>query len=259
MYLLYLDESGNHGDAEHFVLAGVAVFERNAYWLKKDLNEVVQHFLPETHADFVLHASQLRVSSNTPRTDLPDQLTGPQSRELLDASYRAIAAYPYLTLFATIVRKQGVGLEEDPYETAFTDIVSRFDLMLARRRDNQDVQRGLVIIAESNYRERLELLSDQILRDGTQWGEMRNFADIPLFAPAKRTRLLQAADLVANAVWGSYEKGLSRDFQRLVAKFDREGDRLHGLTHLGVQRSTCMCQACISWRVYRSPSTESTP
>lgn len=90
-------------------------------------------------------------------------------------------------------------------------------------------------------------------------GQTRNFADIPLFAPAKRTRLLQAADLVANAVWGAYEKGLTRDFQRLVPKFDREDQRLHGLTHLGVWREDCWCPGCYSWRVHRSPPTESTP
>ena len=41
-------------------------------------------------------------------------------------------------------------------------------------------------------------------------------------------------DLVTNATWGSYEKGLAWDFTKLLPKFDREGDRLHGLTHLSI-------------------------
>lgn len=63
--------------------------------------------------------------------------------------------------------------------------------------------------------------------------------------------LLQAADLVTNAVWGSYEKGLARDFQSLLPKFDREGDRLHGLTHLSANAAACFCVACYSWRAHR--------
>ena len=42
MYLLYLDESGNEKGAEdrHFVLAGVAAFERQTYFLEQALNQI---------------------------------------------------------------------------------------------------------------------------------------------------------------------------------------------------------------------------
>ena len=110
-----------------------------------------------------------------------------------------------------------------------------------------------MIVAESNYRERLETLGDRILREGTKWSRTRNLADVPLFTRSARTRLLQAADLVVNAVYGEYEKSLGRDFKTLLPKFDREGDRLHGLTHLSGSAATCMCVACFSWRVHRLP------
>ena len=158
-------------------------------------------------------------------------------------------------LFATVVNKNGVE-PRDPYEVAFEDIVSRFDMMLGRLYRQDNTQRGLVIVAESNYRERLETLSDRIIRDGTQWSKTRNLADIPLFTPARRTRLLQAADLVTNAVWGKYEKELGHDFTSLPPKFDREGDRLHGLTHLGVNPATCWCMACHAWRAHHVPTGE---
>lgn len=134
--------------------------------------------------------------------------------------------------------------------------IRRFDLMLSRRHHLGDTQRGLVIVAESNYRERLETLGDRILRDGTQWSRARNLADVPLFARSARSRLLQAADLVANAVYGEYEKSLGRDFKTLLPKFDREGDRLHGLTHLTANAAACMCVACLSWRIHRAPASD---
>ncbi len=175
---------------------------------------------------------------------------------LLDA-YQAIGKSQHPVLFATVVDKEHAA-PRDPYEVAFEDVVSRFDLMLSRRHSLGDTQRGLVIVAESNYRERLETLGDRILRDGTQWSRTHNLADVPLFARSARTRLLQAADLVANAVYGEYEKSLGRDFKTLSPKFDREGDRLHGLTHLSANAATCMCVACLSWRVHRQSTVAGT-
>ena len=172
---------------------------------------------------------------------------------MLTAAFAALRDSPHPVLFATVVDRVHVA-PRDPYEVAFEDVISRFDLMLSRRHNLGDTQRGLVIVAESNYRERLETLGDRILRDGTQWSRTHNLADVPLFTRAARTRLLQAADLVTNATWGSYEKGLAWDFNTLLPKFDREGDRIHGLTHLSSNAAQCMCTACLSWRLHRAPA-----
>lgn len=251
VYLLYLDESGTHSSARHLAVGGLAVFERGAYWLKQDLDAVVRRYFPDAYDGIALHASPLRVrEGETPRPPY-DRLTAPQRRRMLDDSYDAIGRSAHPVLFTTVVDKGGAA-PRDPYEAAFEDVVSRFDLMLSRLHHRSNTQRGLVIVAESNYRERLETLGDRILRDGTQWSSTRNLADIPLFTPAARTRLLQAADLVTNAVWGNYEKGLGRHFQSLLPKFDREGDRMHGLTHLGIRAADCFCVACYSWRTHRT-------
>ena len=46
MYLLYADESGAIGNPteEYFILAGVAVFERDTHWIDRDLNEIAARF-----------------------------------------------------------------------------------------------------------------------------------------------------------------------------------------------------------------------
>jgi hypothetical protein len=48
MYLLYADESGSISDPSqrHFVLAGVAVFEREPHWIEQELNEIAARFDP---------------------------------------------------------------------------------------------------------------------------------------------------------------------------------------------------------------------
>jgi hypothetical protein len=87
--------------------------------------------------------------------------------------------------------------------------------MLARRGDRDEPQRGLVILAESSYRENLERLARSIWSRGHRWGEIHNQADEPYFAPAQRTRLLQLADFVSDAVFGNYESGYGRPFQTI--------------------------------------------
>ena len=60
MYLLYLDESGTHPSADRVVVGGVAVFERAAYWLKRDLSETVSRYLPHERQHIPIHAPRLR-------------------------------------------------------------------------------------------------------------------------------------------------------------------------------------------------------
>lgn len=255
MYLLYLSESGSHGDSRNLVLAGLAIFERGAYWLRRELDLAVQSAFPEGGGEVPLRASALRVPQGE-RPVLPySQIDGNARRALLERCYHLIAESTHPRLFATVVEKEWAEAQHDardPYEIAFEDLVSRFDLMLVRLHQGGNTQRGLVVASEANYREHAELLSGRILREGTRWSEARNLADVPTFAPAARTRMLQAASLVANAVYGRYEKGLSRDFDRIVEKFDRDGDRLHGLTHLTLGSSGCFCPACVSYRASRS-------
>ena len=42
MYILYVDESGDPTNAndQHFVLAGIAVFERQTHWLSQQLDSL---------------------------------------------------------------------------------------------------------------------------------------------------------------------------------------------------------------------------
>ena len=57
MYLLYADESGSVDDAsqKYFVLAGVAVFERQTHWIEQDLNAIVIRIAPQNAHEVELH------------------------------------------------------------------------------------------------------------------------------------------------------------------------------------------------------------
>ncbi len=247
MYLLYLDESGTHPSADRVVVGGVAVFERAAYWLKRDLSETVSRYLPYERQHIPIHAPRLRTKGPRGLPDAYAAVDAGERRRLLDACYSTLLTSRHPVLFATVVDKDAAA-SGDAYRVAFEDVVSRFDLMLARFHAANRTQRGVVIMSESSTLRHTERASGPSVSEGTQWGRTRNLSEVPLFVSKSRTRLLQAAGLVTNEVWGRYEKGVSRHFDEMLPKFDREGTRLHGLTHRTGGVDACWCPACFSYR-----------
>ena len=135
---------------------------------------------------------------------------------------------------------------EDPVEKCFEQITSRFDQYLSRLHNQENTQRGLLIMDESKYQRRLRTLLAHYRTAGHRWGRLRNFADVPFFSDSKATRLLQLADLVSWAIFRRYERGDTRHLDRIINRFDSEGGPLHGLIHLIGSHRTCMCPACLS-------------
>ena len=202
------------------MLAGLAVFERETFYLARRLDQIQSRYFPKLDQPIHLHASSLRAPKDRVPTPF-DELSVEQRQNLMNDVYQVIET-SRANLFAVALEKAAV--DGDPYERAFEEIVNRFDRMLAHvLRDRGEPQRGLIVVAESSYRENLELLAQRIASQGHRWGETHNLADIPYFAPAS-TRLLQLADFVANAVFGRYESGYARHFDRIMVRFDQEDD-----------------------------------
>jgi Protein of unknown function (DUF3800) len=245
MHILYLDESGTQKETRHFVVAGLALFERRTYHLAEALNRLQDRYFPQADEQVELHASALRAPDKHTKPPY-DALPRPKRLELLDAVYDAILESEP-RLFAVVMDKAYV--DRHPYARGFEEIVNRFDIMLSRVNQERDERnRGLVVLAESSYRENIETLAREIWAQGTRWGQMHNIADIPYFAPAQNTRLLQAADFVSNAVFGRYENSYTKQFDRITPLFDQAGGRMHGLLHLAHGRDGCYCPACMTRR-----------
>ena len=245
MHIIYLDESGTQSEARYFVLAGLSVFERETYYLAQSLDKLQARYLPEVVGRVPFRASSLRAREG--RVPPPfDSLASHVRQGIISEIYEVIAN-SRVRLFAVAIEKEFI--DGDPYERGFEEIINRFDRMLQNDlRDTGERQRGLVIVAESSYRENLELLAERIATEGHRWGEIHNLADIPYFAPAKSTRLLQLADFVANAVFGRYEGGYTRNFDLIAPKFHQDEGRIHGLVHRSREFQNCYCPACLSRR-----------
>ncbi|MDK4688425.1 DUF3800 domain-containing protein [Kingella negevensis] len=50
MYLLYVDESGSTTDPnqQYFILSGIAVHEKQTYWIENAMNDIAARFSTET-------------------------------------------------------------------------------------------------------------------------------------------------------------------------------------------------------------------
>ena len=72
---------------------------------------------------------------------------------------------------------------EDHYERAFEDLVSRFDLFVRRYNAtaNQGEHRGIIAVAESTYRQNLEVLGERFRGGSTRRGAVRTLAEVPFF------------------------------------------------------------------------------
>ena len=247
MHLLYLDDAGSvaNSDDRHFVLAGIAVFERQAHWLQVamdelavDLAERLGNPLP---GNLEFHGNPIRKGNGWWRK------MGRLERraaivETLQTAQRLRGEWE---LFGVVVDKQAPGLG-DPIEYAFEQICSRFDQFLARLYRRGNNQRGLIILDKSSQETRLQTLATEFRTLGHSWGVTRNLVDVPLFVDSRATRCIQYADLVAYAMWRKYEQNDSEFFDAISGRFDSEGGIVHGLHHFRNLDDPCDCPGCVT-------------
>lgn len=246
MYLLYIDESGNEDDPadKHFVLGGAAVFDRVTFFLSQAIDQIQQKHFPGS-PPIAFHASQIRAGRGFWRT--VDRET--KTQVLTDLS-SAIAQSnrPGVVLFAAAIEKTSALYGEDAVERATAEICRRFDVYLKRRyHDDGQRERGLLIFSEGRFHKRARVWVRGFRELGTRWGLLHNLVDIPYFASAEETRLLQVADIVAHAVFLLYERRDSRLIGPFLDRFDQHDGVLHGLVHVKADHlAACECPACAS-------------
>lgn len=246
MYLLYIDESGDPNgwqSQKHFVLAGVAVFEGQVHNLTKQLDSIQASYFPAIPVPLAFHATDIRAGHNHFRNLHPSK-----REQLLDDLYESISTvrFPNLIAFATVMHISAAKNATQALRDTFEDIVQRFNIFLVRQYNAGYKNKGLLIIDRAREQRYRELVSD-FHRSGTTYGYIGNIVDIPFFARRHDTRMLQLADLCANAVFRYYEVNDTKYFNKVLPRFDRRTPEHppDGLKHLIHQ--SCSCQAC-SWR-----------
>lgn len=244
MHILYIDDSGSveSPSDRHFVLGGVAVFERGLYHQIQAVDACVEAYgLGDPH-DIELHASPMYAGRG-----FWHQVRDRKAREgMITSALATLHNRPSIRLFAIAVDKEVVS-PRDAVEIAFEELCSRFDLFLTRIYNRRgDQQRGLIVMDKSIYERPLQMLARTFRIDGARWGHFRNLAEVPLFVDSAASRMVQLADLVAWSTFRKYELSDGRFFDPLIPLFDADGGVLHGLVHRRRMSDHCYCPACQS-------------
>ena len=132
-------------------------------------------------------------------------------------------------VFASVVNKKAIS-PRDPVFSTFQQLITRFDHFLARQHfEYKNTQRGLVLFDKSSKEANIQSLATSFKKDGHEWGNLKNMAEVPAFLDSEATRLIQLADLVAYAIFRYFEKGDSQFYEIIEHKFDCHGGVQHGL------------------------------
>ncbi|APZ44137.1 DUF3800 domain-containing protein [Acidihalobacter ferrooxydans] len=146
LYLLYADESGSPTDAnqQHFVLAGISVFERKAHWLSLEVEKIAERFCPSDPLSVELHGNPMLAGRGFWRKiPMVDRLNAiKDALRLIDGKHYRV--------FASVVGKSAIS-PDDPIRSTFQQMISRFDHFLAREHTHfNNTQRGLILFDKSS-------------------------------------------------------------------------------------------------------------
>lgn len=229
MYLLYVDESCSAGDARQsaFVLAGVSLFERQGFWISRELDKIAARFNPARPGAVELHASPMFGGRGAWRK--ADRHARVQA--IKDALQVFADSHPSNRIFGIVLREENVH-PQSPMEFAFELLANRFEYFLRRLHAGGDTQRGIMVFDQSTYEQSLQELAIEFRTTGYSWDVLRNLAEVPLFMDSKASRVLQLADLVAYAILRKYAFDDDQFFSIIAHRIDQHGDSPNGLCNM---------------------------
>ena len=252
LYLLYLDDAGsaNNPLEDYFVLGGVCVFESQADWFTRELDLLAARFDPEDPYRVEFHASAIYARREAPWKGFKD----PEDARNVMRSVLSLARDSCASscCFACAIQKSTLQPGQDCVALAFEDPCRRFDLFLERKNKQGERQNGLIILDRSTQETSLQRLSRDFRTVGTQWGQVRNLVDTPMFVDSRASRLVQLADHVAYAVFRRFNARDTQYFDIIQSRFDEADGVVHGLEHRHSCKHQCSCPACLSRRLVRA-------
>ena len=140
--------------------------------------------------------------------------------------------------------------EASIYETAFQELMSRFQFFLTNRGRHDGTSYLGLVVSDNNQsmEKKLRQLSRRIHQRGTRWVSIPNIVETPLFVNSETTNMVQVADVVAYSIRRLIEKDETDLFRPIFARVDRAGTGIVGGRHY-TWSSPCSCLICQSVRI----------
>jgi len=251
MYLLYVDESGLPGgrQGDHFVLTGMALHEEDCYPFARSIDSLQRRLLPGPNGGLELHASRIFSGrSEWSHVSEADRL------ELLDHAFKFLKTWVAPSgrapvYFGVVVHKRSFP-GRSAVETAYDQLLARFDSYLSRLHRGGDSHRSLVIADDSSYEKLLQQILPKWKEGDGSIKKLHSLVEVPLFVNSEASRLVQAVDFVSWSIYNYYERGHVTYFSQVHDRFDAQDGVQHGLTHLVKGYHKCACVAYESRRTY---------
>lgn len=203
------------------------------------------------------HKQYKQTKKNYKETEAYTHLTFEERKKFLIEVAGRVSRWGFARLFAECVDKVYFDPSRHSYsvgETAFDQIVSRFEQFLETADQNGRSPYGLLIhdnnqtVAKNHTR-----LMKHFHRDGTLWTRIRRIIETPLFVESELTSMVQIADLCAYALRRYLENNESELFDLIFQRADkRQRADKHGDIAVGIRHftnSTCTCKICLAHRV----------
>ncbi len=168
-------------------------------------------------------------------------LTLDEREKLIDEALHIVAdSERRVVLFAEAIDKARLREGLDPVDQAFTQVVTRFNHFLNRRKTPTW---GLLAIDRDEHKaNRLIQMLRRFQRDGSRWGMVDRVVEAPFFFESTTSSCVQVTDLCAYAVRRYFENHEEDRFDTIYHKFDRTASRLHGIRHYTAPG--CPCRVC---------------
>lgn len=175
-------------------------------------------------------------------TDPYIHLTLDEREQLLDDALGIVGGYRRgVTLFAEAIDKSYLNPGTDPVDQAFTQVVTRFEAFLHRRREKRDW--GILAVDHDEHKaQRLANMLRRFQQHGSPWRDIDRVIEAPFFFESEASSGVQVTDLCAYALRRYLENGERERFEIIFEMFDRTGTGLHGLRHY--TNPGCDCIIC---------------
>lgn len=247
MYLFYLDESGlpKGRSTEYFVVAGLALHEDDCWPFARSLDNLQRRLLGAPDDTLELHASRIW----TGRSEW-SHVSRTARHNLIDKTFQHLKTWTAPSgrsprYFAVAVHKHSFP-GQSSLELAHEQLLARMDAFLTREHLAGNSHRSLVIADKSGYEQLMQGLVASWKVGGGSLGRLHGLIEVPLYVDSKASRLIQAVDFVAWAVYSYYENLHVEWIQKLHERFDSDSGVQHGLTHLVRKHRMCACAPCVS-------------
>lgn len=175
------------------------------------------------------------------QTDAFVHLTRDERERLVVESLAVAAGHSTdrLFLFGEAISKPHLSTTIEPVREAFTQLVTRFEFFLRKRRGEYGM---LIVDYDRNKELRFVKLLSRFQRQGGPWADIDHVIEAPYFVESTTNAGIQLADLCSYALRRYLENQEGERFLPLLPRFYQTPTGLHGLRHF--TRASCVCEIC---------------